>query len=481
MLGTCLQNVREKGPLVHNITNYVTVNDVANVILACGASPIMSDEPQDVQDITAICGGLNINIGTLNVRTIEGMLAAGHKANELNHMVLLDPVGAGASSLRTNTAVNLMQEIKFDVIRGNISEIKTLAAGSGTTKGVDADVADAVTEENLDEAVAFAKAFSEKSGSIVAITGAIDLVSDGRKCYVIRNGRPEMGRITGTGCQLSGLMTAYLVANPEQKLEAAAAAVCTMGLAGEIGWSYMQKGDGNSTYRNRIIDAIYNMTKEQLDENIKCDKKDLLLYAVTDRSWLNGETLYSQVEKALEGGATFVQLREKHLNHDAFLQEAKEIKELCAKYQVPFVLDDDVELALEVGADGVHVGQSDMEAGDVRAKLGEDKIVGVSAQTVEQALLAQERGADYLGVGAVFPTSSKDDAVEVDHEMVKAICEAVDIPVIAIGGITKDNVQELSGCGLCGIAVISAIFAKPDIKKATEELKAATEKMVKAC
>ena len=186
---------------------------------------------------------------------------------------------------------------------------------------------------------------------------------------------------------------------------------------------------------------------------MKCDKKDLLLYAVTDRSWLNGETLYSQVEKALEGGATFVQLREKHLDHDA----------------------------LEVGADGVHVGQSDMEAGDVRAKLGEDKIVGVSAQTVEQALLAQERGADYLGVGAVFPTSSKDDAVEVDHEMVKAICEAVDIPVIAIGGITKDNVQELSGCGLCGIAVISAIFAKPDIKKATEELKAATEKMVKAC
>ena len=256
MLGTCLQNVREKGPLVHNITNYVTVNDVANVILACGASPIMSDEPQDVQDITAICGGLNINIGTLNVRTIEGMLAAGHKANELSHMVLLDPVGAGASSLRTNTAVNLMQEIKFDVIRGNISEIKTLAAGSGTTKG-------------LDEAVAFAKAFSEKSGSIVAITGAIDLVSDGRKCYVIRNGRPEMGRITGTGCQLSGLMTAYLVANPEQKFEAAAAAVCTMGLAGEIVWSYMQKGDGNSTYRNRIIDAIYNMTKEQLDEGAK--------------------------------------------------------------------------------------------------------------------------------------------------------------------------------------------------------------------
>ena len=269
MLGKYLDNGRKKTPLVHNITNYVTVNDVANMLLACGGSPIMSDEPQDVEEITAICGGLNINIGTLNVRTIEGMLKAGHKANELGHVVLLDPVGAGASSLRTNTAVKLMQELKLDVIRGNISEVKTLAAGSGTTRGVDADVADAVSEENLDEAVAFAKKFAEKSGSIVAITGAIDLVSDGEKCYVIRNGRPEMGQITGTGCQLSGLMTAYLVANPEQKLEAAAAAVCSMGLAGEIGWSYMQKGDGNSTYRNRIIDAIYNMTKEQLDEGAK--------------------------------------------------------------------------------------------------------------------------------------------------------------------------------------------------------------------
>lgn len=269
MLGYCIENVRATVPLVHNITNYVTVNDVANVLLACGGSPIMSDEPEDVADITSICGGLNINIGTLNKRSIEGMFVAGQKANELNHIVLLDPVGAGASALRTNTAVKLMGELKFDVIRGNISEIKTLAQGNGTTKGVDADVADAVTEENLDETVAFAKNFAKESGSIVAITGAIDLVSDGEKCYVIRNGRPEMGKITGTGCQLSGMMTAFLVANPENKLEATAAAVCTMGLAGEIGWSHMQEGDGNSTYRNRIIDAIFNMDKDTLDKGAK--------------------------------------------------------------------------------------------------------------------------------------------------------------------------------------------------------------------
>ena len=269
MLGNCIENVRKNVPLVHNITNYVTVNDVANVLLACGGSPIMSDEPEDVEDITGLCGGLNINIGTLNKSSIEGMYRAGRKANELGHIVLLDPVGAGASALRTNTALGLMNEIAFSAIRGNISEIKTLALGSGTTKGVDADLADAVTEESLDSAVRFAKEFAKKTGSLIAITGAIDLVADADRCYVIRNGRPEMGRITGTGCQLSGMMTAFLVANPDARLEAAAAAVCAMGLAGEIGWSRMQDGDGNATYRNRIIDAIYNMDGQILDKGAR--------------------------------------------------------------------------------------------------------------------------------------------------------------------------------------------------------------------
>ena len=228
MLGKCITNVRNSVPLVHNITNYVTVNDVANVLLACGGSPIMSDEPDDVEDITSICGGLNINIGTLNKNSIEAMFIAGKKANEIGTVTLLDPVGAGASKLRTDTAVKLMDDIKFTVVRGNISEIKTLALGSGTTKGVDADVADAVTDDTLDNAVKFVKDFAKKSGSIVAITGAIDLVADGDKCYVIRNGRPEMGKITGTGCQLSGMMTAFVVANRDNALEAAAAAVCTL-------------------------------------------------------------------------------------------------------------------------------------------------------------------------------------------------------------------------------------------------------------
>lgn len=210
----------------------------------------------------------------------------------------------------------------------------------------------------------------------------------------------------------------------------------------------------------------------------KCEEKDLLLYAVTDRSWLNGRTLYSQVEEAIKGGATFIQLREKELNEDDFLEEAKEMKELCARYHVPFVINDNVEIAVAMDADGVHVGQSDMEALDVRAKLGPDKIIGVSAQTVEQALLAQKHGADYLGVGAVFATGSKADADDVSYETLKVICEAVDIPVIAIGGIGIHNVMELAGSGICGVAVISAIFAQPDIQEATKALKEATQKMV---
>lgn len=208
---------------------------------------------------------------------------------------------------------------------------------------------------------------------------------------------------------------------------------------------------------------------------MKCDKKDLALYAITDRHWLKDETLYDQVRKAIEGGATFIQLREKHLDKDEFLKEATEIKALCAEYKVPFVINDDVDIALKIDADGVHVGQSDMKAGDVRAKLGPDKIIGVSAQTVEQALLAEKNGADYLGVGAVFATSTKEDAVEVGPEVLKAICKAVSIPVVAIGGITKDNVIWLKGSGIAGIAVISAVFAQPDIKAAAAKLRKLTK------
>lgn len=211
---------------------------------------------------------------------------------------------------------------------------------------------------------------------------------------------------------------------------------------------------------------------------MKCTEKDLLLYAVTDRSWLRGASLKEHTEQALKGGATFVQIREKELDYGSFLREAKELKELCSGYGVPFVINDNVELALEVDADGIHVGQSDMEAGDVRKLIGPNKILGVSAQTVEQAVLAEQKGADYLGVGAVFPTGSKADAEDVSYETLQAICRAVKIPVIAIGGIGKHNVRKLAGSGICGVAVISAIFAAENIEEATRELRKLTEETV---
>lgn len=213
---------------------------------------------------------------------------------------------------------------------------------------------------------------------------------------------------------------------------------------------------------------------------MNCDKKDLLLYAVTDRHWLDGRRLINVVRESLDGGVTMVQLREKTLEEEKFLEEAKELQALCRERGVPFLVNDNVEIAREMNADGVHVGQSDMEALDVRAILGPDKILGVSAQTVEQAVLAEKHGADYLGVGAVFPTGSKDDADDVSYDTLKAICQAVSIPVVAIGGITQQNVEKLAGSGICGVAVISAIYAAKDVKAAAADLKATVKEMLRA-
>lgn len=206
-------------------------------------------------------------------------------------------------------------------------------------------------------------------------------------------------------------------------------------------------------------------------QRLKLSKQDLAVYAVTDRKWLKEEeTLAQQVEKAIQGGATIIQLREKHLRDEEFLAQAQAVKQVTDRYGVLLIVNDNVDVAIAVDAAGVHVGQEDMGAGEVRRRLGPQKILGVSAQTVAHALAAQAAGADYLGVGAVFPTSSKDDAVEVDKETLQAICEAVEIPAVAIGGITADNMTQLQGTGIVGVAVISAIFGQPDVKLAAQIL-----------
>ena len=265
-LSNALNNVRATTPLVHCITNYVTVNDCANALLACGGSPIMSDDVNDVIDIQGICGGLVINIGTLNEHTIDGMYAAGARARDLGHPIVLDPVGAGASWLRTTTAVGILNSIGAQVIRGNMSEVKALVSSAAATRGVDVNPDDVVAEENLADCAEFARTVAEKTHSIVAITGAIDLVADAERVYAIRNGSPIMGRITGAGCMLTCVVAAYVVANPDAMLDATVAAVAGFGLAGQIARTRMGTLDGNGSFRTYLLDAVYNMTGSLLEK-----------------------------------------------------------------------------------------------------------------------------------------------------------------------------------------------------------------------
>lgn len=266
MFGKYLAKVRETCPLVHNITNYVTVNDCANALLAIGASPIMADDPADAEEITEICAALNLNIGTLNSRTIPAMFAAGRRAAALGHKILLDPVGAGASAVRTGTALRLLAELPLACVRGNASEIKALAVGEAATRGVDASDADAVTAE-------LASAFAVKHGLVVAVTGATDTVTDGKTLWLIDNGDKMMSRVTGTGCMLSAITAAFLAANPDEPLEAVAAAVAAMGYCGEKAAKHTRSiGGGNITLRDTLIDNLCNLTPEELDSGEKVTK-----------------------------------------------------------------------------------------------------------------------------------------------------------------------------------------------------------------
>ena len=264
-LAAAWDRVREQRPLVHHLTNYVTVNDVANITLAAGASPIMADCAEEIAEITRLSQGLCLNIGTINERVLNSMLLAAKEASLLGHAILLDPVGAGASALRTRAAREIMAAGKVTALRGNVSEIKSLLQEASHVQGVDAG--DSLSE-STEEAAHWAMAASRRLHAVVAVTGKVDLVANGEKCFAIYNGRPEMSRITGTGCQCSALSAAALAAGGEPLL-AAAAAVMAMGLAGERAFERLQPGEGNATYRNRIIDAIYHLQGQELAEGAR--------------------------------------------------------------------------------------------------------------------------------------------------------------------------------------------------------------------
>lgn len=271
MLKEMLENVRKKHPMVHTITNYVTMNDCANVLLACGASPIMADDIMEAEEITSLSDGLVINMGTLSQARIPAMLAAGKKANALGHPVLFDPVGAGASSFRMQTAEELQKKIRFTAIRGNVSEIKALALGTGALGGVDADEGDGMGA-NIEETAAFVRRFAKKSGAVVLVTGAVDLVADADHACAVFHGHPMMRTVTGTGCQLSAMTAAYLAANPKEPFTAVLAAAAAMGICGEKAYQRMQWEDGSASYRIYLMDAVSRLSGEELE---RCAKYEI--------------------------------------------------------------------------------------------------------------------------------------------------------------------------------------------------------------
>lgn len=261
-------NVREKNPLVHCITNYVTVNDVANILLSVGASPVMADSIEEVEEIATISNALYLNIGTINERTIESMMRAGKKANECGIPIVLDPVGVGASNFRKKCISQILQELKVSVIRGNISEIKCIAFDSMSNRGVDAQQEDLITDDNIESNVKLCKSLSKKIGAVISVSGKLDFVADSKTCYVIKNGHSMMAEITGSGCMLTSVIAAH-VASQDNVLNSTATAVIQMGIAGEMAADKMSSDEGNSSYRNHLIDAIGKIETDMITQKAK--------------------------------------------------------------------------------------------------------------------------------------------------------------------------------------------------------------------
>lgn len=271
MLKEMLENVRSRVPLIHNITNYVTVNDCANILLACGGYAIMGEDPDEVVELTAMCDGLVLNMGTPNPRKLSALLKAGQEANRLGHPVILDPVGVGSSAFRREAAAELLDKLQFTAIRGNAAEIATLVSGTEAHPGVDADIEGLYPHKAAEEN---ALRLARKTCAVVILSGDTDIVTDGERLYRVHNGHPMMRTVTGSGCQLSALLGSYITASPRQTLTAALAGVCAMGLAGELAHERLGSLDGNASYRNYMIDAIYNLTPETLEKGAKYETNE---------------------------------------------------------------------------------------------------------------------------------------------------------------------------------------------------------------
>ena len=446
--------LREKSPLVHNITNYVAMNFSANALLAIGASPVMAHAVEEMDDMVAIASALVINIGTLDAEWVRGMLTAGRAAHRMGKPIVLDPVGVGATPYRTETAWEIIRECHPTIIRGNASEIMALVNADIKSKGVD-------SSRSSDDAVESARQLAKTTGAVVVISGSTDYITDGTRTETVTYGSPLMTRVTAMGCTASSLVGAFAAINPDP-MEAATHAMMAMGICGERA---VAKHASPGSLLTTFVDELYRLEVSP--------SFDLSLYLVTDRPLSGGRDMAWIVREAAAGGVTMVQLREKESSTSAFVALARELKAALQPLGIPLIINDRVDVALAVDADGVHIGQSDMPYETARALLGRDKIIGLSVETIDEVIAANALDVDYIGISPVYATPTKTDTLTpfglagLDEVMRLSRHRCV-----AIGGMNRDTIGEVIARGVEGVAVVSAIVAAASPREASAELAA---------
>lgn len=513
--------IRKHNPQIHIITNNITAEISVNAVLALGAAAIGADSPLEVSEITSSSDALVLNAGTPSIDKYEAFRLAGLSANTKNIPVVLDPVGVGASTFRKENILRLFNDINVTCIRGNATEIMNLCdlivdkrcderldQTDGRLEQPDNITpfklqSDKVISRGVEDAgLGFSKdaviSLSKKLDAIIVISGETVTVVSARDDFYKEypGGSFFQKQFTGAGCMMSALLGAYFATGRKENItdiDSVESCIrdyesCARKAERRI---YGSGNIGTMNYRNTLIDELSLLDKPW---RYRFDKSDLNLYAITDRSWIlndndaygednscnsnkaSKESLYCKsleeaVEKAILGGATIIQLREKNISDDEYIKRAESIKSVCDKYNIPLIINDNVDVALKVKAAGVHVGQGDTSVSKARSILGKDYIIGATAHNLEEAKIAQTCGADYLGVGAAFGSSTKKDAKPLTSlETYKEITSNISIPIVAIGGINESNMDLLTGSGIAGVAIISGIFSALDIEKQTNIL-----------
>ena len=450
--------LREKSPLVHNITNYVAMNFSANALLAIGASPVMAHAVEEMVDMVAIASALVINIGTLDAEWVRGMLTAGRAAHRMGKPIVLDPVGVGATPYRTETAWEIIRECHPTIIRGNASEIMALVNADIKSKGVD-------SSQSSDDAVESAQQLAKTTGAVVVISGPTDYITDGIRTETVTYGSPLMTRVTAMGCTASSIVGAFAAINPDP-IEAATHAMMAMGICGERA---VAKNASPGSLLINFVDELYRLEVSP--------SFDLSLYLVTDRPLSGGRDMAWIVREAAAGGVTMVQLREKDCSTSEFIALARELKAALQPFGIPLIINDRVDVALAVDADGVHIGQSDMPYETARALLGRDKIIGLSVETMDEVIAANALDVDYIGISPVYATPTKTDTLTpFGLEGVDEVMRLSRHRCVAIGGMNRDTIGEVIAHGVEGVAVVSAIVAAASPREASAELAAIIEK-----